>query len=66
MGGPLQQSTFAVVIGGATATLVIWALNTYFHAAIPDTIGGTVTTLVVALLSHFVPDTGASSPAPKA
>lgn len=65
MGGPVQQSTFAGAVGATASVLIIWALNTYAHAAIPDVIGSTFSTLITLLLVHFVPDTQPATPAPK-
>jgi len=64
MGGPVQNSTFAVGVGSAAALLVVWALNTYAHANIPAEEAGAINTLVALLLSHFVPDVPAASPKP--
>lgn len=56
----VAQSTFAAVVGGALVQVLVWALNTYaLPTPIPDTIAGTLTIAVMAVLSHFVPDTSA-------
>lgn len=59
----VAQSTFAAVVGGALVQVTVWALNTYaLPTPIPDAIAGTLTIAVMAVLSHFVPDT-ANKPA---
>jgi hypothetical protein len=51
------NKSYAAVISGGIVTVVCWALNTYAHAAIPDLIQGTVTTLIMTALVFFVPNT---------
>lgn len=65
MGGPVQQSTFVGTAGAAIVALVISLLNQYAHAGIDAGTATTITTIVTMLLVHFVPDTGATPPAPK-
>lgn len=46
----------ATLIGGALATIIIWALNTYvLHPAMPDYIGTAITTLVCYACVYFTP-----------
>lgn len=67
MGGPVQQSTFAAALGGAVAGLMVWALNNYAHANIPELQAQAISTIVMLCLAHWVPDTQPAAPtAPKA
>lgn len=46
----------ATLIGGAIASIVIWALNTYvLHPAMPDYIGTAITTIICYGCAYFVP-----------
>jgi len=43
--------------GGAVTTIVVWLLNTYAHANIPDYVQGSILTIVSTALVYFVPAT---------
>lgn len=60
----VQNSTFAAAIGGAVTTIVMWAAKTWLHSDIPIEVGTAVTTIIMALITHLVPDTNAAAPKP--
>ncbi len=45
-------------LAGAITTIIIWALNTYAQAGIPDFISGSVLTIITTLLVYYVPHGG--------
>lgn len=46
----------ATLIGGAIATIAIWALNSYvLPAPMPDYIGTAITTLICYVAAYFTP-----------
>lgn len=51
-------------IGGALATIVIWAVNAYSGVEMPPEIAASITTIIMALIAYFVPDasTGYNEP----
>jgi hypothetical protein len=51
------NKTYAAILGGAATTILVWGLNTYAHAQIPDIVGGSISTIFTALLVFFVPNT---------
>jgi len=49
-------------IGGALATIVIWAINTYSGVEMPPEIAAAITTIIVALIAYLVPDASTQEP----
>ena len=43
-------------VAGALTTLLVWVLNTYAHAAIPDFVQGAIGTLITIATVYFVPN----------
>ena len=43
-------------LGGALTTIIVYCLNTYAHAAIPDYVGDSVLVLVSTALTYFIPN----------
>jgi hypothetical protein len=58
----VQNSTFAATVGGAVTAIVIWALQTRWQLAIPPEIAASITTIIMAVLTHFVPDVARDTP----
>lgn len=50
------NKTTVAVFAGAVTTIVVWVLNTYFHAAIPDLIQGAINTVITGGLVWLVPN----------
>lgn len=52
----VTAATQGTTLGGALALIVVWALNTYAHAAIPAEIGmaiGTVFSVVLGFVAGY-------------
>jgi len=58
----VQNSTFAATVGGAVTAIVIWALQTWAQLAIPPEIASAITTIIMAVLTHLVPDVARDTP----
>ena len=51
-----QTSTVASAIGGALTIIIVWVVQTWGHVDIPAGVASAFTTIIMALLTHFVPD----------
>ena len=58
----VQNSTFAATVGGAVTAIVMWAMKTWGQTDIPAEVATSVTTIVMAVITHLVPDTASTSP----
>lgn len=43
-------------LAGAITTIMVWALNTYGGAAIPDFVQGAFTTVIGTALVYYIPN----------
>jgi hypothetical protein len=59
----VQNSTFAASVAGAITVIVAWAVETWTPLAIPPEVASSSTAIIMALLTHFVPDAPKSVPA---
>jgi hypothetical protein len=59
----VQNSTFAATVGGAVTIVIVWALQTWTTLSIPPEVASAFTTIIMAVLTHLVPDK-AAGPAP--
>jgi len=57
-----QASTFAATVGGAISAIAVWILQITTKVDIPPGIASAITTIIMAVLTQFVPDrqTGAA------
>lgn len=53
----------AATIAAALATILVWALQTYAHTAIPEAVQGAIVVLLTLIVSYLVPE---GNPAPSA
>jgi len=61
----VQASTFAATVGGALSAIAVWVLQLTVKVDIPPVIASAITTLIMAVLTQFVPDKPTSAvPAP--
>jgi ABC-type spermidine/putrescine transport system permease subunit I len=56
----MERSTVAATLGGATTVILAWVLKTQFGQEIPADVGAAITTVIMTLLTHFVPDSKAA------
>jgi len=52
----VQNSTFAATVGGAVTIILVWAIESWTQQKIPSEIASSATTIIMAVLTHFVPD----------
>jgi len=52
----VQNSTFYATVGGAITSIVVWALKNWQVADLPPEIAAAITTLIMAVLTHLIPD----------
>jgi len=52
----MEKSTVAASLGGAISAIVVWVVETWGHQSIPPGIASAFTTIIMALLTQFVPD----------
>jgi fluoride ion exporter CrcB/FEX len=58
----MERSTAAAAVGGAITAIAAWVLQTWvIHQEIPPGIAAAFTTIVMAALTHFVPDSASKS-----
>ena len=60
----VEKSTTAATIAGAATVLVTYALKQWGGTPIPPEIATAITTVIMALLTQFVPDSTAAVPPP--
>jgi len=61
----VQTSTFAATVGGAISAIAVWVLQLTVKVDIPPAIASAITTLIMAVITQFVPDRPTSvAPAP--
>jgi hypothetical protein len=58
----VQNSTFAAGVAGAVTVIVAWAVQTWTPLAIPPEVSSSFTAIIMAMLTHFVPDAPNGAP----
>lgn len=58
----MERSTRFAAIAGAITSLVVWTAKTFADTPISPEIAATITTIVMALITHLVPDVGTGAP----
>jgi hypothetical protein len=58
----VQNSTAAAGVAGAVTIIVAWAVQTLTPLAIPPEVSSSFTAIIMALLTHFVPDSPNGAP----
>ena len=58
----VQNSTFAAGVAGAVTVIVAWAVQTWASLTIPPEVASSRTAIIIALLTHFVPDAVPDAP----
>ena len=58
----VQNSTFTATFGGAITVILIWAMESWGHLKVPPEVASSVTTIIMAGLTHFIPDAKSDTP----
>jgi hypothetical protein len=58
----VQNSTFAATMAGALTIIVAWAVQAWASLQIPPEVASAVTVIIMAVLTHYVPDAAAGAP----
>lgn len=51
----IHPKVAGATIGAALSGILVWALNTYGHANIPDTVQAEITAIITAIFGYFTP-----------